>query len=209
MTDLDLDRLGDLWRQRPTPAEMEAIRKSAEAVRTKARWGLIVDNGVAIVVAAVVLVLVFSNPTVDTMVVGGAAIALLLVGHTRTRRFRAEELRSLTGSTQDMLDQAIARARATVKRTKFQLIGIVPSFALGLGIAALVDRNAGDFYTRIFLESGVGIWVVAVAVLVTTLLAISFTRSMRSTRAELDRLVALRESFQAEGANAVGGAPTI
>ena len=51
MTDLDLDRLGDLWRQRPTPSEMESLRRTAEAVQRKARWGQWLDYGAAIVVA--------------------------------------------------------------------------------------------------------------------------------------------------------------
>ena len=32
MSDFDLDRLGDVWRQQPDPAEMERLRRTAIAV---------------------------------------------------------------------------------------------------------------------------------------------------------------------------------
>ena len=70
MTDLDLDRLGDVWRQRPTAAEMESLRRTADAVRRKARWGQYVDAAAAVLVAAVVVILVLSNPKIDTLLVG-------------------------------------------------------------------------------------------------------------------------------------------
>ncbi len=206
MTDLDLDRLGDLWRQRPTAAELESLRRTAAAVQRKARWGLWIDNGAAIAVAAVVLVLVLSNPSFDTMLVGGAAIIVLLLSQARTRRLRAEELRGLTGSTQEMLEQSIVRAEATLKRTRFQLLAIVPSFALGIFVAAMSDRTGDDFSARIFLEPGLPLWLACAAVLVLALLAIQFTRSIRSTRGELNRLVALCDAFQAEGATTLNDA---
>ncbi|MGZ8997865.1 MAG: hypothetical protein ACXW2T_03310 [Allosphingosinicella sp.] len=202
MTDLDLDRLGDLWRQRPTLAEMEGLRRSAAAVQRKARFGLLLDNGAAIIVGAIVLLLVLASPTADTMVVGGGAIVILLLSQARTRRLRLEELKGLTGSTQEMLDQSIARARATLKRTRFQLLAIAPGFALGLGVAAITNRRSGDFYRRMFFESGVNLWIVTAAVLALAALAIGLGRSAAATRAELERLVALRNSFQAEGATA-------
>jgi hypothetical protein len=199
MTDLDLDRLGDLWRQRPTAEEMESVRRTAETVRRKARWAQWIDSAAAVLVATIVLVLVLSNPSFDTMLVGGAAIVVLLLSQARTRRLRAEELRSLTGSTQEMLDQSIARARATLKRTRFQLLAMGPSFALGLGVAALVDRNSGEFYGRLFFESGMALWIVGGAVLVLGLIAFGFNRSMNTTRGELSRLEVLREAYKTEG----------
>ncbi len=209
MTDLDLDRLGDLWRQRPTAAEMESLRRTADLVQRKARWGQRFDSSIAVIVAIVVIALVVSNPTFDTMLVGGAAILVLLLSQARTRRLRAEELRSLTGSAQEMLDQSIARAEATLKRTRFQLIAIAPSFALGLGVAAIADRNSGDFYTRLFSESDMGLGMMIIAALVLAALAASFTRSMRSTRAELTKLILLRDTFQAEGAKSAGDEESI
>ena len=43
MTDFDLDRLGDVWRQQPDPAEMERLQRSAAAVSRRARWAQLVD----------------------------------------------------------------------------------------------------------------------------------------------------------------------
>ena len=200
MTDLDLDRLGDVWRQRPTAAEMESLRRTADAVRRKARWGQYVDAAAAVLVAAVVVILVLSNPKTDTLLVGGAAILIMLAGQARSRRLRSEELRGLTGSTEEMLDQSIARTQATLKRTRFQLIGIVPSFLLGLGIAALVDRSSGQLYARIASDPTLGFWIAAGANLLVIAVATAFTRSLRTSRHELERLTSLRDSFRAEGA---------
>ena len=88
MIDFDLDRLGDVWRQRPDPAELEALKRSAEIVRRRARWAQLIDIVAAVVVAAVVLLLVLSNPKVDTLLVGGAAILMLLGTQVRSRRLR-------------------------------------------------------------------------------------------------------------------------
>ena len=111
--DFDLDRLGDVWRQRPDPKELEALRRSAEAVRRRARWGQIVEVVAAVVVSAVVLLLVLSNPRTDTVVVGTGAILILLVSQIRQRRQRKLELMSLTGTAEQMLDQSIARIQAS------------------------------------------------------------------------------------------------
>ncbi|HET9426855.1 MAG TPA: hypothetical protein VFO69_00700 [Allosphingosinicella sp.] len=200
MTDLDLDRLGDLWRQRPTAAEMESLRRTAEAVRRKARWGQFVDVAAAVIVATIVVILVLTNPRTDTMLVGTAAILVMLAGQTRSRRLRAEELRGLTGSSEEMLEQSIVRAQATLKRTRFQLIGIVPSFLLGLGIAALVDRSSGQLYARIVSDPSLGLWITAGAILLVATVAVAFTRSLRASRHELEHLRALRDAFRAESA---------
>src|SRR5207237_8830035 len=61
MSDFDLDRLGDVWRQQPDPAEMERLRRTAIAVARRARLGAIVDVLAAVAVAAVVFVLVIIN----------------------------------------------------------------------------------------------------------------------------------------------------
>ena len=91
MIDFDLDRLGDVWRQRPDPAELEHLKRSADAVRRRARWAQLIDIVAALVVAAVVLLLVLSNPKADTLLVGGAAILMLLGTQVRSRRLRQRE----------------------------------------------------------------------------------------------------------------------
>jgi hypothetical protein len=164
----------------------------------------LIDNTAAIVVAVTVLTLVFSNPTRDTMLVGGAAIVVLLLSQARTRRLRAEELRGLTGSTEEMLDQSIARAEATIKRTRFQLRAIAPSFALGLFFAAMADGQSDAFSAQLFLQPGLPLALAIGAILVLAALAVSLTRSLRSTRNERDQLVTLRDAFKAENRSSEG-----
>ena len=43
MSDFDLDRLGDVWRQQPDPAEMERLQRTAIAVARRARLSAILD----------------------------------------------------------------------------------------------------------------------------------------------------------------------
>ena len=198
MTDLDLERLGDVWRQPPAPAELEELQRSAELVQRRARWAQLADLLTAVAVGGVVLFLVLSNPKVDTFVVGAAAILVLLFGQYRQRRLCQEELKGLAGSTQEMLDQSIARVEATMKRARFQLVGMVPSFVLGLGIAALVDlRAGGGFLTRI-AEPRTGIAIAAAALLFLFLVARHFRGVLRSSGEELDRLRQLRDAYARE-----------
>lgn len=199
MTDLDLERLGDMWRQQPDPAELAELRRAADVVRRRARWAQVADLVAAVAVAGVVLLLVLTNPKVDTFLAGGAAILVLLFGQHRQRRLRREELRGLAGSTQEMLDQSIARVEATMKRTRFQLIGMAPSFMLGLAIAALVDRRSGGgFLSRIVAEPQGGLVLAAGALVALVAALIYFGRSARRGRAELARLRAMRDAYRTE-----------
>ena len=201
MTDLDLERLGDVWRQPPAPAELEELRRSAETVRRRARWAQLADLLTALAVGGLVLLLVLSNPKIDTFLVGSAAILVLLFGQYRQRRLRQDELRALAGSTQEMLDQSIARVEATAKRARFQLIGIVPSFLLGLGVAALVDlRSGGGFLTRIGEQYSGGVLGIG-ALIFLALATHHFRKVLRTSRQELERLRALRDRYASEHDN--------
>lgn len=192
MIDFDLDRLGDVWRQRPDPAELESLKRSAEAVRRRARWAQLIDIVAAVVVAGVVLLLVRSNPKVDTLLVGGAAILMLLGSEYRSRRLRREELRSLTGSTEQMLDQSISRTKATIKRSRFQLLSAAPGILLGVLLAYLVDDHAAGRLWQMPMA------VTLVLVFIVTALLFYLIRTIRKSRRELGRLVALREAYRGE-----------
>ena len=199
MTDFDLDRLGDMWRQEPDPAEMAALRRTAEAVARTARRAQIMDAALAIVVSVVVLILAFSNPQTEALLAGGAAIALMLFNSIRQRRLRRLELKSLTGSTEEMLDQSIARLRATLKRTRLGLIGAAPGMLIGLGFGAALERGPGSGLLAQFAAQP---WLpISVALASLAILAAAFwhySRTMRHDRNELERLVALREAFRQE-----------
>jgi hypothetical protein len=199
MTDFDLDRLGDVWRQQPDPAELRLLRRSADAVRRRARWSQLFDIGAAILVAAVVILLVSSNPQRNTVLMGSAAILFLLYSNIRSRRIRQLELRSLTGTTENMLDQSIERLEATVKYNRFTLIGFGPAMVVGLLFAASANISSGEGIVSIVRASpvirlllGVGGLAVIAGIVVFLLLAI------RRGRRELQRLAAMRDSFREE-----------
>ena len=199
MTDLDLERLGDVWRQRPDPRELEQLKLAAERVRQRARWLQAVDVISAVVVGGVVLLLVLSNPQVDTMLVGGGAILILLYGQIRSRRFRQKELRSLTGSTAEMLDQSIERVRATLTRARSGLIIMPVALLLGLLIAHVAIPGSGsDLARRITAQPGLATMIQVAAGLALLVALVMVVRSMRASRSELERLTALRDSYRHE-----------
>lgn len=200
MSDFDLDRLGDVWRRQPDPAEMEKLQRTAAAVSRRARFAQIVDIGAAVAVAGVVIVLVANNPHVDTLVLGGAAIFILLLSVFRQRQLRAAELRSLTGSTEEMLDQSIERVVATRKRNLFGVISMVPALAIGLLLASTVfPHSGGTRFAAMIARAGIPpnlIPAIIVVILVATL--IWLIRSIRVSGRELDRLRTLREAYARE-----------
>ena len=199
MTDLDLERLGDVWRQRPDPTELEHLRLTAEKVRRRARWTQFIDALSAAVVSAVVLLLVAANPELETMIVGGAAILVLLAGQIRSRRLRQAELRSLTGSIEQMLDQSIGRLEGTLKRTRFHLVALAPALGLGLVFAYVVDDRGGrELLTQLVSSSWKGGLLIAAAFVLLAAMFIYFAGRMRADRKELERMLALRQSYREE-----------
>ena len=199
MTDFDLDRLGDVWRQRPDPAEMEELKRSAERVSRRARWGQRLDAIAAIVVGGVVLFMGLSNPRTDTLIVGAGAIVVLLVSQIRSRRLRREELRALTGSAEAMIAQSIARLEATSKRTRLQILLIGPGIAFGLVMAGLVDdRSSGEFFDRLVPAPPVQITIALIGFVFLAAGGVWLARAFRRTGQELSRLIALREDYRKE-----------
>ena len=196
--DFDLDRLGDVWRQRPDPKELEALRRSAETVRRRARWGQIVEVVAAVVVSAVVLLLVLSNPRTDTVVVGTGAILILLVSQIRQRRQRKLELMSLTGTAEQMLDQSIARIQTTVRQNRWTLAAMGPGFAIGWLVAFSAERSA-DGMLDVLPEDPLlrTIWLGSALGLLAAAAFVFLIKIRRQTR-ELDRLLAMRAFYREE-----------
>lgn len=197
MSDFDLDRLGDVWRQEPDPSELLSLQRSAAAVQRRARWRRLIDIVVAITVAVVVMFLVWQNPKKETFTVGACAMLILLYGHHRQRRLREEEMRSLTGSAKDMIDQSIGRIEATVRYHRLSLFGIGPAFLVALLFSALADRGGAVFaglrempWFRVFW---IGTWLATVALVV-----IYVILAIRKGRAELARLNAMRDAYRKE-----------
>lgn len=201
MTDFDLDRLGDVWRQEPDPAEMAALRRTAELVARRARTAQIADAALAIVVSGVVLMLALSNPEPATLIVGGAAIALMLYSSVRQRRLRKLELASLSGTAEEMLDQSIARIRATVKRARLGLISAVPGILVGVGFGAALDSGGGSGLAARYSANPFAIVITAGIFAITLAGFVYYLRAMRRDQSELERLITLRQSFTSEREN--------
>lgn len=200
MTDLDLERLGDVWRQRPDPAELEELRRTAAAVRRRARWAQVIDVVAAITVAGVVLLLVLSSPRIDTIIVGAGAVLILLVSQVRQRRVRRIELKSLTGTTEEMLDQAIARLKTTLRQNRFSLLALVPAVVLGLALGTIVKKREGQ---ELFAELIAGPWprnflVILFAIILLAAMAAYLVRRLRRDGRELGRLTTLRDAYRGE-----------
>lgn len=200
MSDFDLDRLGDVWRQQPDPAELEALRRAAEAGRRRARWTQLIDIAAGLVVIGVVLALALANPERDTLIVGGAAIAVLLYGLVRQRRLREAELHSFTGSAEEMLDQSIVRVQATLKRAKFGAVMMPSGLILGLAFGYFSDRrSSGDPLPWYYGQPGLGAMVLVLACGSLAVAMLFVLRSMKKSRQELERLTGLREAYSREG----------
>jgi hypothetical protein len=195
MTDFDLDRLGDVWRQQPDPEEMARLQRSAAAVARRARITRVTDILAALAVSAVVIFLVASNPKPGTVVVGGIAILVLLVSNIRLRRVRRIELEHLTGGTEEMLDQSIARVETTARHQRFSLMGVIPGLLAG-GLVAYASQgrallSAAEGWPLRGLLAPLGILVLLGAVLFSV-------RALRRARRELERLRAMREAYRRE-----------
>jgi hypothetical protein len=208
MTDFDIDRLGDLWRQRPSPEELETLRRTAEAVQRRARWAQVIDVGAAVVVALVVLVMVLASPAIETMLIGGAAILVLLVGQIRQRKFRAIELRALTGGTEDMIEQSIERVEAGLKRARFGLLGLGPALLLGWFLALTVDDRAGSRVQDALTNANeYGLVLILFGTLLLLGTGLQIGRIFRANRKERDRLMELREAYRKERESTSSGSP--
>lgn len=201
MNEFDLDRLGDVWRAQPEPAEIERLRRGAEAVQRRARFGQIADFSLAFVVSAVVLALIVSNPRIETGVIGGAAILYMLFGTVRQRRLRALELATLSGSTEHMLDQSILRAEATARRARLSFLLTPLGLPLGLAFGAALDRGQGsDMLQRIASDPRIAALVGAALLTAGLVICGHSLRTSRRARREMDRLVQLRQAYDAEDA---------
>ena len=198
MSDFDLERLGDVWRQQPGPAEMEQLQRTAAAVSRRARFAQIIDIAAAVIVSGILILLVSKNPTIGTFLIGAAAILVLIYSNLRQRRLRQVELRGLTGGTEEMLDQSIERVETMRKRTRLSAIMLPPGFAIGMLFANFVAPHGGEQYLpRVIADSGMRplLWLAVFALLATVLLLV---RSMRSTGRELGRLRTLRDAYRRE-----------
>jgi hypothetical protein len=196
MTDFDLDRLGDVWRQQPDAAELARLQKSAETVARRARQAQVVDVGAALAVSAVVIYLVAAHPKLSTFLMGAAAIVFLLATNIRLRRVRQIELKNLTGSTEEMLDQSITRVETTVRHHRYGAIAIGPAFVIGT-LVAYAAQGRSLFAALQDWSTFRLAWVAAGLSLVAVGMVYSW-HSMQRGKRELERLRIMREAYRHE-----------
>lgn len=203
MTEIDLDRLGDVWRAQPDTAEIERLRHAAEAVQRRARWGQLADFWLALIVSGVILALIIASQQLKTSLVGGFVILYLLYSTRRQQRLRAIELETLTGSTERMLDQMIAQAEATAKRSRMNLIMTGPGLLLGLGFAAALERETGESpLQKLSTIPLVGMVIVPAMVVALAVAVLHLLRTNVLARREIERLKALRDAYRVEDQDA-------
>jgi hypothetical protein len=198
MNDFDLDRLGDVWRQQPDPAELERLQRTAAAVARRARLSSIMDILAAIVVAVVVIVFVTSNPRTQTVMMGAAAILVLLGSNIRQRKLRQVELKGLTGTTEDMLDQSIERVETTVRHNRFTLYAMGPAIIIAFLFATIAIPRTGTLVSW-FSEVPMArmLWSAAwVVVIAASVIFVGY--SVKRGRRELERLLVMREAYRHE-----------
>jgi hypothetical protein len=193
MTDFDLDRLGDVWRQQPDPAEMERLQRTAAAVSRRARISQIVDIVAGVAVSAIVIFLVWTNPRFETFLMGAAAILVLLGSNVRLRKLRQVELRSLAGTTEGMLDQSIERLETSLKHKRFSLLAIGPALVIGFLLAWAAGANPGALVAPALRLVWRGTTFAVLAGVVIYLII-----AIRRERRELVRIRAMRESYRLE-----------
>jgi len=198
MTDFDLDRLQHVWRQQPDAQELERLQRSAAAVARRARYARILDFAAAALVSVVVIVLVWSKPRLEPLLMGGAAILILLASNARQRSLRRIELKGLTGTTEDMLDQSIERIEKTIRHNRLTLMAIAPTFLVAFLFAATAVETSGPLFgplqgSPLLRLLWLGGWSAALIGLVVVL-----ALAIRRGRRELERLTSMRESYRRE-----------
>jgi hypothetical protein len=200
MTDFDLDRLGELWRQDPEPAEIERLRRTAKMVSRRARMAQIADTVGAIVVSVVMLGVTILNPQPTTVVVVTAALLMILYTFVRNRKLRETEIRMLSGTTEEMLDQSIERARATRKRMRLNLISVPVAIVVysALIFAARRGNDPTILRSQLHLSEHMVLVTTIVLVLVAAFMTIGYARTFIRSRAELDSLEWLRDAYRRE-----------
>jgi len=198
MSDFDLDRLGDLWRAEPDPKEMERLQRSAASAARRARWGQLSDYLLTALVSLGIVAVVWSNPSLNTSLVGGGAILIMLVGTIYQRRLRQTELKALSGSSEEMLDQSIERILAMRKRIAFGLLLSIPGVLIGLGFGAVLESDAGELLARLRENRAALRLFEAVMVGLLVMFLVHLVIAARRSRTELVRLRALREAYRSE-----------
>jgi hypothetical protein len=199
MTEFDLDRLGSLWRQDPEPAEIERLRQSARKVSRRARLAQAADAAGTLAVSVSLIIIALVNRRADATAVIGTIIAFLFYSSLRNRKLRELEVKAATGSTQEMLDQAIARGEGVLKRIRANLVASIIALPLmGLLLLTLEHGPGRNLARRYFEHSHIPLVVDFVILVLVGWIVVQTLVTVRNTRREVRQLRALREAFQTE-----------
>ncbi len=198
MTDFDLDRLGEMWRQDPEPAEVGRLRRTAASVRRRARLAQWADTIGAAIASTALITIAVLNRDPRTLAVAVAALGLILLSFVRNRKLREAEIKMLTGATEEMLDQSIERARATRKRMRFNLVAgplAIPIFAFLLSTRGPAH---GILATRFHVPPQFVWTATAVFLVVAAWMMIEYARGFMRSGTELEQLLPRREAYRGE-----------
>jgi hypothetical protein len=128
---------------------------------------------------------------------GAAAILVLLGSNIRQRKLRQIELRSLAGTTEDMLDQSIERVGTTLRHNRFTLVAMGPVMVVGVLLASAADRGS-DWMPGVVGAPAIRMLFLGAGVVVIAGIAAALFLAVRRGRRELERLQAMRESYRRE-----------
>ncbi|HEX8261575.1 MAG TPA: hypothetical protein VF547_01745 [Allosphingosinicella sp.] len=197
MTDPDLQRLADLWRE-PDAADQGAFEALARRARLRGRIVAYLNFAAVAVTVGGVAIGVFMKPGTVTMV---AAIALILVTVVvlRKRRQIKQMTRTLeTAGREAFIETSISNATANLRRTRLSLsffpIGVVVALFYKMSVRV---GGRTELMLDAFLE-----WAPSPRGLVTfAILGLLFAWGLRSasrTKRELRQLEELRSAYAEE-----------
>jgi hypothetical protein len=198
VSDLDLERLGELWRGDPQPEAIEELRRAAAAAKRRGPVKTMLDYALAVVMAAAVLFIIAVDRQVDTAFVGAVALLMLIFGQLRQRRFRRLELESLSGDTSSMIDQSIERVEATFKHASQGLLLLPPAITLGIVLGFVSDDATRPFFSRLGDNPLSALLLAAIMFIALPAMVVHLILTKRRSRRELERLHALREAYRKE-----------
>lgn len=194
----DFDRFEQLWQQEPADEEIRLFRKLAARAGRKGRALQYAEWGLALLLIAGALAVLFLEPAPATLIVVFLIVTGILWSSWKRSQL-AQAAAMLDRSSREALIQSAEKsAKAQLKNSALGLVLIVPGWMLGIALKGmmLLDGNISDFLNA-FLGSFTKPPGIASAAVVAAIFAILVQRHLRLRR-ELRRLVLLREQYRQE-----------
>lgn len=198
MTDPDLQKLADLWKESDSAEPQPAFEAMARKARRRGRIFAWLDFAAVTFILATSLIGFFMTPGAITMVTAIALIVTTLIV-TRKRRQIKQMTKTLdTASREAFIDTSISNATANLRRTRLSLaffpLGVVCALTYKMALRA---GGRTELIPATFVE-----WVQTSRGIITlVLLALLFAWGLRTAgrvRRELRRLEDLRAAYSEE-----------